>query len=277
MTTPTQMPFDEYLALDRWSASRAKAWRHSERRGAMHEAEQDEPPSAAMRLGTALHACLENPEEFTEKARVVEGLRPNALPKTFAKHEAENPDVHILAEGWAERIIGMIKAMKAHDDAAAFIRARSHCESVVLWDDPDLGVPCKARLDRLMPGVGCWDWKSCSDFTPDGLARSIDKFGYHIQAAMYIRAMNVGLGIDYPKFAYVFVETDEPYEVAVIDLPDDDIEQGLAELEIACNRWKRWRETGEADYMWGRRVQTVGLPRWAQIEGMRATFPLLKG
>lgn len=271
------MPFDEYTAVDALNASTLKAFHVSAKQGA-HNAEAKRETTASMRLGRALHDRMELGASFDGVAMEVKGLKPGAVAKTWAKHEAEkeNPSHILLAEGWRLQIEKMHDAIMAHPKAGPVCRLASQREVSVFWDDPDLGVPCKARFDRLIPGVGVVDVKTAASVEPHKIGYAICDYGYHIQDPFYRRGAHIACGIPNPDFVFVFVSNTAPFDVVPGCLDDESIEQGWADICVAADRWKHWRKTGEAPGI-TQGVMTLSLPRRAITEGQRAPYSLLKG
>lgn len=265
--------FTEYLADPGLNASTLKKFRESGKAGAMAMAD-DSPPSASPRFGSALHAYMEDRQAFEAKAVTVDKLKPGALPKTFAKAEQDHPGKIILAEGWAEKIVRMAEEIRAHPAAGPLERLTAEREVCVYWDDPDLGVRCKACLDRFRPGVGAVDFKTIGEMTHKGIERNVHTYGYHMQAAWYIRAMRFGLGIEFPSFAFIFVGSDAPHDVVVCDLDERAIVRGWIDCLAAFRRWHEWKTTGSAPGL-ASSVMTVMLPKWADDEREQPAFPLL--
>ena len=139
----------------------------------------------------------------------------------------------------------------------------------MFWREPLLpGEPlCKARLDAFFPRVGAVDLKSVAEVSIRKIEANTADFGYHAQAAWYLRAMKA-VGIERPAFLFLWIESAAPHDCVVSEVPREDLEQGWAELEIAWNHWREWKKTGTirgiADH-----ALTLGLPRYRQIEGLR--------
>lgn len=272
----TSQPFADYCVAEGLNSSTLKHFRRSVLHGAWASEQPDEPTHQKL-LGRALHERMElGAERFHAAAVDVEGLKPAAYPKTFAKAQAEHPDKIVLAEGWRDAVEAMHDRIMAHPRAGKLARMPHEREVSVFWDDPDIGVPCKARLDCVVPGVGIVDYKTTAGISLHDMERAIDKFAYHMQAAWYMRGANRTFRkMRHPAFLFVFVESSPPHDVVVVDLDAEAIEQGWAECEIAANNWKKWKRgetTGYADH-----VVTCGLPRWASNPNLRPTAPHLKG
>lgn len=270
------MPFDDYKADPSLNASTIKNFAVSSLRGA-DRAGRNSEPSAAMRLGTAFHARIELGDAFDGVAVEVKGLKPGAVPKTWANAEADlEPGQIPLAEGQRIVVEKMHDAAMNHPSAGKLLRMPHDPELSVFWDDPDLGIPCKARIDRWISQTSCvLDLKTTSDLTLSGLEKNVHNFGYHMQAAWYMRAACI-MANALPEFLFVFVESSAPFDVVVSPLRTETVEQGWAECCRAAERWRRWRDTGEIEGI-SRSPLTLSLPRWAEIPGMVAPYALLKG
>lgn len=264
-------PFAEYAAADGLSCSTLKRFRKSSLDGACAMVgPQDE--THQMRLGRALHERMElGPERFSEASVTVKGLKPAAYPATFAKADAEHPGKIVLAETWDERIRGMAASILSHPIAGKLTAAKGETEVSVYWGDPDLGVRCKARLDRVLPGIGIVDYKTTSALDIRGMERSIYDYAYHMQAAWYMRAANMVFHkMSRPSFLFVFAESVAPFDVVVVDLDEDAIAAGWAECCLSVSRWKEW-QSGAIKGISGR-VVTLGLPAWARVSGWHAPY-----
>lgn len=89
------------------------------------------------------------------------------------------------------------------------------------------GVLCSGVVDAIS-GVS-YEMKSTDDAHPLACRRSIEKYGYHVQAAAYREA--AGLPVH-----FIFVEPEAPYDVTLIN--------DIAELvEIGDRRWSRAKRT----------------------------------
>jgi hypothetical protein len=137
------------------------------------------------------------------------------------------------------------------------------------------------RLDRLIVRRGSLvaDLKSTNDPSPDGFSRSIYNFGYHRQAAFYCNAAQALLG-SLPRFAFIVVRNEPPYEVAVYELEPEAIAIGQHEIRESLRALSRAMATGEWSAPWegpawertagGLQPPKINLPYWARKQGERA-------
>lgn len=177
---------EEYFAIPALSASGVEEMRVSP---AHHHYRRTNPrtPTAAMSLGTALHAALLEPLLF--EARYValgrcEALKKDGGPCTNAATrlrayddgitagwtieaggrplsafcgvhdpakdipEAAPEGIALVAEADLARVNGMCAAVLAHPEARQWFRGKGRSEVVGVWRDEVTGVLCKIRVDR---------------------------------------------------------------------------------------------------------------------------------
>lgn len=116
---------------------------------------------------------------------------------------------------------------------------RGVAEEPLFWRDPDTGIPLRARPDWHNDDWSIiLDLKSTADASEDGFARSVYKYCYDVQEAMYRAAARETHGVD-AKFVFLCVETSPPY-LAQCHMLDD------AYAAIGHKRFRRsvelWRD-----------------------------------
>lgn len=118
-------------------------------------------------------------------------------------------------------------------------------EVTVIFTDELTGLRCKARIDRLPDPVtrAALDLKTAADASRFGFARSILKYGYHIQAAHYVNALNTA-GVVCDTFMFVIVETSPPYQVLTGMLSPDYLNIGMMEVQRLMALEMECRELG---------------------------------
>lgn len=221
-----------------WDAANATTLGHFVRSGMhgeyyMNLSQDDDPPTADMLYGTAMHTAYLEPERYAEtaytpmteppkptkaKPNPEEGFEPKPLladkchwPTHKAAQDA-HPGKLILHAGWAERIETMKQRLDAHPRAnALFNEIEGENELTLVWrlkvkyKGEVVEVACKARIDRYLPSFtptpdhakpvsGIVDLKTAGSIDPHKFERSIWDWGYHRQAAWYLLgAMEHGL------------------------------------------------------------------------------------
>jgi len=81
------------------------------------------------------------------------------------------------------------------------------------------------------------DLKTTRDFNASGFAKTVAKFGYHIQAAHYLGLWNLQNPDDQrTRFKIIWQDSASPYEVAVTELPQTDIADGATMFTFLLNK-----------------------------------------
>ncbi len=220
----------------------------------------------ALAFGRAFHtACLE-PERFADEYAVQPDFGNCSLkgPKDArAAWRAGHPAQTWLSPKDGEMLRRMATAVHAHPKAAKLLAAAGANEVTLRWDDDDVGLPCKARLDRLVPSLEvCLDLKSSQDASEAAFARDVEKYGYHRQDALYRDGLEaVGQGVE--LFVFIVVEKTAPFLVGLYTVHRKDVEAGRAHnremmhLLARCLHSGKWPGLSES-------IIEVRRPRWAR-------------
>lgn len=260
------IPEAGYNELPGLRATALKAFAQSGVNGVSAVSEQKRT-TGTLALGNALHAALLEPERYAAAWVEMKGLKSGAVANTWAKAEAEAAadDCYPMAEGWGEYIAAMRDAVMSHPTAGRVMRALSEREISCAWQDDGLGVTGKARIDGIADtraGRILVDIKTTAKTDIGGFERAAHDYGYHVQAAWYMRAAEMcGLAEKNCGFVFIAVYKD-PIDVVVFEPSDDFIRQGRVDCERAIANWKHWKETGEATGL-ARTPLPLGLPKWA--------------
>lgn len=268
------LPMQEYRDVPALNISALKELRRSP----LHYRHRLTNPkeSPAMRLGTAAHCAVLEPDRFAAEyvawTRTTESGR--AAPrsgKAWDAYCAEHADRTILTADEYADAVAMRDAVRNDGTAMKYI-ATGDAEVSMTWD---LGArKCKGRVDWItrVDGqpvlVGLKTARNASHFP---FASAAAKLGYHLQWAWYFDGFHAVKGV-MPRVVEIVVESDAPHAVVVYDIPEDVIAQGRDEyLELVrlldeCERRDEW-----PGYALGE--QTLSLPSWVygtdeDIEGI---------
>jgi len=260
--------------------------------------------SDAKDRGVYVHLAVLELPEWVRRVGIPEVPRPKGASGNASKSTPEGRHARKLYEQWREaceqreqlmakihdridvsladfhRIRQMVASAWSHPEAAALLSAPGRNEQTVLWREPTSGLLVKCRLDRLVeldcehvygtdlePGLVVTDLKTAGDPEPQGFMRSVFRYGYHVQDAMYSDAIAALTGRDVGfYFVVIGSEGDDAgyHETWVYKLPEHEIEQGRAEYrkrlaEIVDRRiTDDWKKPGE-----GRGVVTLPTSRWS--------------
>ena len=225
---------------------------------------EDGEQTPAMRIGSAFHCLLLEPDRYTSSYIVKPaGMKLNTKDGiAWAKeHGITSADDPRLLSADAERdLLGMQAAILCHP-AASRIVCDGAAEVSLRWLDEDTGVRCEARADYWVRKRRlCADLKSTEDASPEEFAKSVARFRYHVQDAMYRDGFrHCGEPVDH--FALVCVEKKAPFAVAVYTLDVEAVRKGYTAARVGVDRMAECIRTGEwPAYHDG--VSELSLPSW---------------
>lgn len=252
--------------------------------------------TAALRIGRLLHLAVLEPAEFARRVVVAPETdddfkgkgakaRREAWKSVLAEWRASQPADAIVLDAddkERERVEGMARSLRTTTTAAAraargLLFGTGESEVSLTWrdDDPELARPieCRARLDRLLTrasGSLVVDLKSTNDPSEEAFSSSIARYGYHRQAAHYCHAAQALLGSSLPRFAFVVVRSEPPYEVAVYELEPEAITIGAFEIRETMRALSRALVEQKFAAPWECGVTKINLPMWARKKGEQA-------
>lgn len=224
----------------------------------------DAEPTPALKFGQMLHMMILEPERFratyAEQPDFGDG-RTKAAKEAKAEWELANPGAKPLTRRDSETLDGMFVSVMRHPAASRLI-AEGQSEVTLSWLDEITGLRCKSRADYYVKRRRlAVDLKSTEDASPDEFARSVYKYRYHVQDALYRDAFrNCGEPIEH--FAIIAVEKQAPYAVAVYTLDEDAVRKGFEAARQGidrladCVKRDEWPAYGDG-------VNTLSLPGWA--------------
>jgi len=176
----------------------------------------------AFRFGRIVHALvLKDP---TVHIKVVDfpDKRTKAAQQAIA--DTSEPNVMTVLGKELDVPRAMAEAAWTHPLAGPLLTRPGKVELSLFWDDPATGVRCKARPDFIPdPSDGSplivVDYKTAKDISPSGFNKAVDTYGYHQQAAWYLRgARALGLADHHARWVFVVQENTPPYDLAVYEL-----------------------------------------------------------
>lgn len=267
MTTATAslpaLSADAYRRLDAVSSSRLSDLDRSPAYCRWRIDHPDRDDTDATRIGDATHAAVLTPDLFRTAYLAAPECdrRTKAGKEAYAAAQAASAGKVLLPADDYDLCLRLRDAVERNHEARALLDACTHFEQSVLWTDEVTGLACKARFDALSPACVV-DLKTTRSAQAHGFIRSIISYGYHRQAAWYLRAARA-VGLDARDFAFVVAEKAAPYQVAVYRLDVAALEYGAEECDdllamyAQCVRTKEWPGYPSA---------TLALPRWYSTE-----------
>lgn len=251
---------------------------HHNVKASVYHADPCEQPSLSsgivrtIRSKSLAHAKLEHPRLGGMKRKLTPSLSFGGYMHALIANDTSGFDVRDFptfeskaAKEWADAVTldgrepCLQRTADAAEPVAKAIMARvgegltidpcktGDAEVTAIWKEGD--VWCRARFDRLVCDAyaDIWDWKSTDDITDRGIVRSILEYGYHIQAAFYMRGLSAVLP-EYTgrvTFTLGFGEKGNPNTVRRVKLDPVFLAVGKQEVAGAIDQWKSAMKTGE--------------------------------
>ena len=215
-------------------------------------------PTKSMEEGTAVHSYFLENDKF-KKNYVFKPKAFNGRTKEGKEWMQEHGHLNILGAEWEENLIQMNHNFL--NSPAKFIYDNEGlAELSFFWDDI-YKIKGKCRPDWLsVNGNTVVDLKTTKDASPKSFQRSISEFGYHIQAAWYLRGLRK-LDIPAKEFIFIAIEKTAPYCIGVYRADEDMINAGMSEVEKSLEVLKMCQETKlYPDYT--PTIQDISLPPW---------------
>lgn len=257
--------FDDYLRIDALNHSTLKLWGRTPAH-ARYDMTHPQETTKSLRMGDACHVAVLDPERFTrEYARSPTfDMRTNKGKAAAATWASEYPDYAALLPAEYDCACGMRDSIWAHPLASEMLKGKGHNELTIIWVDPESGLLCKGRIDRLTSYMG-WtvviDLKTAKDASIDGFAKACVNYRYHSQAAFYLDGLNV-LAAHERRFIHLVIENQPPYLARLMELDESAIEEGRARCRAAMEAYKACVDSGEyPEYPVG--IEGFDLPAWA--------------
>jgi exodeoxyribonuclease VIII len=262
------LPAEEYHAVLAMSAGGLKRMQQSPAHFyglTLDPARPAQEPSAAMRNGTLVHCALFEPDAVATRYVVKPAGHDGRTKEGRAWTAGISQSVQVIDFAQMAAATLQAVAIRRLPEIGALL-SDGYAEASAFWTDEATGELCKCRPDWVSPagdGVILVDGKTCVDASPDGFAKAIWNYGYHLQAAWYSDGFEKATGQRVHGFVFAAVENTWPYAAAAYMLGDDALDQAreknerLLELYAKCKKngvWPGYAET----------IQPIALPTWAR-------------
>ena len=250
----------EYHKLERLSPSGIGALLRSP---AHYQAQREEwatrEPSKALRIGSAVHLLVLEPELVPTMLPVAPTVpkRSNADKATWAEWEASlAPGALRLTADERETAESAAAAVLTHEGIRRAELLKGRAEVSILWEQD--GAPCKARPDLITERGFVVDLKTTEDAAD--FERSVAQYSYHRQAA-WLQMAAAAADIECKGVVFIAVEKTAPYGIRTVILDSIALVQGEREIERALAAYRACTASGEWPN-YPTTLDTLTLPMW---------------
>jgi len=200
----------------------------------------------ALIFGRAFHSyVLDGKAAFNSEYHVIEHIDKRTKEGKKEYQDALNIAQHktiITTEDYL-KIQAMEAAIRSHPSASVLL-AEGVSEQTVIWQQKDTGIWCKCRPDHSTYGdqLTIVDIKKTRSADSHAFQRDVVRFGYDIQAGMYLDGVAKVTGKKYDSFCFIAVEDEEPYRTEVYALSREFVSRGKSEFLRLLRLEKECRE-----------------------------------
>lgn len=181
--------------------------------------------------------------------------------KEFLNEAAAQKKTVIDADTYSKAV--EMKAVIEKNEEARTIIESSEKQVSIVWRDDNTGILCKGRLDLV--GKKITDLKTTVDASKNEFARSIAKWGYHVQAGAYVNGYHLATG-DRLDYAFIAVESGRDPECQVYDLDPSSVIKGYQEFCNALIAVKSY-DDGDDMGMYTPFSEPISVPEWRTVIG----------
>lgn len=257
MTIKYTMPNAEYHESEALSASGAKT---IAMKSLAHFKYGEVKHSPAFDLGTATHTLILEPH--MKKSVWCGPAARRGKEWTQLKEDADAEGAVLLTESDYEQANKMAEAVLSNAAAAEYLSGDLVVEASMFAHDSIYNVDTRARPDGWRKDIAAIiDLKTTIDPSPEGFARQIANFGYHIQDQFYRRVMTLN-GVEIDRFIFIAVGKEAPYAVGVYELDWRTLDEGKAAVKYALEQYAEAQKSGIWGYGYGE-LQTLQIPPYA--------------
>lgn len=228
--------------------------------------DRPESPTPALIFGQLFHAMALQPETVDEQFAVapIVDRRTKAGKEEIAAFEQENANKTIVTAEMYQQAKDMTEALYRNGYAKTLLQGEK--EVSFFWTDDLTGEECKCRTDCLTEtdkNLVIVDLKTTDNAETEAFTRSMIKYQYDLQVAMYSEGVKANTGRQ-PIFVFIAIEKKPPYAVNILQCDELIYRRGHDLFREYLGMYHECKETGE---WWGytgrfNLINEVSLPRY---------------
>ncbi|EAV6547555.1 PD-(D/E)XK nuclease-like domain-containing protein [Salmonella enterica] len=224
----------------------------------------DTEKTKSLDTGTAFHCRVLEPEEFSKRFIIAPEFNRRTSAgkeeeKTFLE-ECARTGITVLTAEEGRKIELMYQSVMALPLGQWLVESGGYAESSVYWEDPETGILCRCRPDKIIPEFH-WimDVKTTADI--QRFRTAYYDYRYHVQDAFYSDGYRAQFG-EIPTFVFLVASTTAEcgrYPVEIFMMGEDAKLAGQREYRRNLQTLAECLNNDE----WPA-IKTLSLPRWAK-------------
>lgn len=218
-------------------------------------------PTRAMQMGTAIHTAILEPDVFAADYVLLKDVKDRRSSEYREASKVYKPE-NILVASEADNLAGMVESINAQPLAKAALDLEGWRELSAFVEDPMTGVLMRCRYDILTADGCAIDLKKTQDARPEEFAKSVYKYRYHVQDAMYSHIYELITMEKLKGFEFLAVEEKPPHAVSMFELDAEAKQIGFMEYRRNMQEYAEC-ETNNEWPAYGQEKTIISLPGWA--------------
>jgi exodeoxyribonuclease VIII len=239
----------------------------------------DDPPTlpkkdtAAFAMGHAVHCLALEPNEFSNRFAIAPKCdrRTNAGKAEWAQFLVDCEGKELLDDQQYEDALDCVQALNNHPEFAAIMAQPRRVE--VPFEFDLFGHRFKAKPDAIIDSMKLiLDIKTTDDASPHRWQWSAVDYGYHRQAWLYQKAVNLEVG-EWYRFIFAVVEKPKPSTrgipptVALYELDIETVMMGREDVLTLATDYETRLETNNWQQPYSSGIVPLRLPKRRVYEG----------
>jgi len=257
MTILGNIPDSQYFSMKEISNSDLKL---IERSYSHFLNKHDREETSSMNFGRALHALVLEESKFYEQFIIApfEMDRRTTAGKATYKALMDSGREIVTAPEWVE--LNQLKQNILNHPIAKNILSGASMEGAITGEIE--GVPMRAKIDIINKGFVI-DLKTCQDASKNEFMRSIGKYSYYQQAAVYLELCKQN-GLEATGFLFIAIERGaKSCGVACYSLNQESIDIGLAKARRTLKKYKDYINNPQRYVGYSDVIEVISAPNWS--------------
>jgi len=252
----TDMPSDIYHSHDSISNSGLKLISRSP---AHYKYQPEREPTRNLVIGSALHMAVLEPDLYRET--YFNSGAADRRAKVYKDLADEYGGEFVLTANEADNIDGIANSL--WDKYSVLLSLPGNNELSGFSADPETGVVCRHRFDKLTQNRIAIDLKTAVDARPEAFSKSIHAYGYHMQQAFYSDQYEWITGRMLNDFIFLVVESSAPYACKSYRINQESIDIGRDIYRKCLDEYAKCRESGIWPAYSNDGIEEISIPSWA--------------
>ena len=213
-------------------------------------------------LGSALHmACLE-PAIFYKTYVLLRNAKDRTTSE-YKEAKKEHGEELVLVSSECAKVEGIMDSLYKNPAIRSLLELPGYNELSGFSIDPESGVMCRHRFDKLTNSGVAIDIKTTIDARHDVFSKSIFAYGYHIQNAFYSDQFNWITGDFLQDFIFIAIESESPYAAKLYRVDEDSLLIGKDAYRKALDAYAYCLSMDEWPAYEDQEIEEIGIPSWA--------------